>query len=383
MPSSPISLLLIYSSLVLAFSCQTIDCFSSIISFGGSLSDTGNLLHYLHNNCSVARSPYGVSFFHRPTGRHSDGRLIIDFLAEAIGLPFLPPYLAGPAKHKFQQGVNFAIGGGTVADTSFYIENGFPLPSNTFSLHDQLNWFQEMLPILCSSLSECEDKLSNSLFIVGAIGGNDYHIAMLNGSSDYEIKALLVPAMIQAISSAIKDLIKYGARTLVAPGNYPVGCLSASLTYFPRRGDYDQRTGCLNWLNELTELYNQRLQIELQDIQHQHPHVTIFFVDYYGIIMEILRSPKKYGFKDKPLVACCGGGGPYNYNAYVLCGEGARACDDPSSSVFWDGVHLTEAANKITAADLLHVLHASPSTNLQFPHTLKIYDEVQHVTVTA
>lgn len=164
--------------------------------------------------------------------------------------------------------------------------------------------------------------MGNSLFIVGAIGGNDYHIAMLKGSSDYEIKTLLVPAMIQAISSAIKvscintcvycicfttmrsifimfycfqDLIKYGARTLVVPRNYPVGCLSASLTCFPREGDYDQKTGCLNWLNELTELYNQRLHIELQDIQHQHPHVTIFFVDYYGIIMEMLQSPKKYG----------------------------------------------------------------------------------------
>ncbi|KAH7687189.1 GDSL lipase/esterase protein [Dioscorea alata] len=340
-----------------------------IISFGGSLSDTGNLLHHLHNNCSIAHSPYGITFFHHPTGRHSDGRLIIDFLAEAIGLPFLPPYLAGPAQHNFQQGVNFAIGGGTMAETSFYKENGFPLPNNTFSLHDQLNWL-------------CEAKLGNSLFIVGAIGGNDYHIAMLKGSSDYEIETLLVPVMIQAISSAIKDLIKYGARTLVVPGNYPVGCLSASLTYFPREGDYDQKTGCLNWLNELTEFYNQRLHIELQDIQHQHPHVTIFFVDYYGIIMEILRSPKKYGFKDKPLVACCGGGGPYNYNADVLCGEGARACDDPTSSVFWDGVHLTETANKIIATDLLQVLHVSPSINQQLPHIVKIYDQAQHVSMT-
>lgn len=47
------------------------------------------------------------------------------------------------------------------------------------------------------------------------------------------------------------------------------------------------------------------------------------------------------------LKACCGGGGPYNYNPQVMCGtKGATVCDDPSSYISWDGIHLTEAAHK-------------------------------------
>jgi hypothetical protein len=41
------------------------------------------------------------------------------------------------------------------------------------------------------------------------------------------------------------------------------------------------------------------------------------------------------------LVACCGGGGKYNYNVTAACGLPGAA--DPSKAVNWDGIHLTEA----------------------------------------
>lgn len=56
-------------------------CYTSIFSFGDSLADTGNFLHYSGNNSGpVALLPYGKTYFHRATGRFSDGRLIIDFI---------------------------------------------------------------------------------------------------------------------------------------------------------------------------------------------------------------------------------------------------------------------------------------------------------------
>lgn len=56
--------------------------FESIISFGNSIADTGNLLGLSDpNDLPVsAFPPYGETFFHHPTGRFSDGRLIIDFI---------------------------------------------------------------------------------------------------------------------------------------------------------------------------------------------------------------------------------------------------------------------------------------------------------------
>ncbi|KAF2552780.1 hypothetical protein F2Q68_00035045 [Brassica cretica] len=56
--------------------------FKSIISFGNSIADTGNLLGLSDPNDlpHVAFPPYGETFFNHSTGRFSNGRLIIDFI---------------------------------------------------------------------------------------------------------------------------------------------------------------------------------------------------------------------------------------------------------------------------------------------------------------
>ncbi|KAL5989580.1 hypothetical protein ACLOJK_010473 [Asimina triloba] len=56
-------------------------CYTSIFSFGDSLTDTGNIL-YSHRSGAdgLLQQPYGMTYFHRPTGRCSNGRLMVDFL---------------------------------------------------------------------------------------------------------------------------------------------------------------------------------------------------------------------------------------------------------------------------------------------------------------
>ncbi|KOM53702.1 hypothetical protein LR48_Vigan09g236100 [Vigna angularis] len=209
--------------------------FTSIFSFGDSLADTGNLyLASYHPSEDCFLPPYGETFFHHVSGRCSDGRLIIDFIAEALGLPLVKAY---KEKKNAEGGTNFA------------------------------------------------------------------------------------------------ELIGVGARTLIVPGNLPIGCSVIYLTIYETldKKQYDQ-SGCLKWLNEFAEYYNHELQSELERLRTLHPHANIIYGDYYNAALPLYRDPKKFGFIG--LKACCGKGGPYNFNKLVKCGDpSVTVCDDPSKHI--------------------------------------------------
>jgi len=69
------------------------------------------------------------------------------------------------------------------------------------------------------------------------------------------------------------------------------------------------------------------------------------------------------GFEDDVLTLCCGGPGRFNYNKQVFCGDpGSNRCRDPSVRLFWDGVHLTEAAYRYVAAGWLSSIESPGSS---------------------
>ncbi|MED6145577.1 hypothetical protein PIB30_026569 [Stylosanthes scabra] len=274
-------------------------CFRAIYSFGDSLADTGN--NYFDNNShSVAlKLPYGETFFHRPTGRCSDGRLIVDFIAHQMGFPFLKPYLGiknGKIKSwKTTEGVNFAVAGATALDSSFYLEKGIYNIKTNYNLGVQLNWFMDLLPSICTSPSECKELLGSSLFLVGEIGGNDFNRPLMLRKNVEELRTY-VPDVINEISSAITKLIDIGAQTLVVPGNFPIGCNYIYLSMFKTEDveAYDE-IGCLRWLNRFAEYYNKQLFAEINRLQVLHPNVNIIYADYYHAALQLYQSPKQYG----------------------------------------------------------------------------------------
>ncbi|KFK44739.1 hypothetical protein AALP_AA1G296700 [Arabis alpina] len=68
------------------------------------------------------------------------------------------------------------------------------------------------------------------------------------------------------------------------------------------------------------------------------------------------------GFKKRPLEACCGVGGEYNFTIDKECGyEGVSNCQNPSEYVNWDGYHLTEAAYWKMAQGILNGPYATPA----------------------
>jgi hypothetical protein len=97
---------------------QVVDAIQSVPAYfvlGDSTLDVGEN-NYLPNAYHANFPPYGETFFHRPTGRFSNGRNMGDFIAQALALPFAPPYLQPNAT--FYKGVNFASGGSGLLNTT-------------------------------------------------------------------------------------------------------------------------------------------------------------------------------------------------------------------------------------------------------------------------
>ncbi|XP_076928669.1 GDSL esterase/lipase At1g28570-like [Bidens hawaiensis] len=347
-------MLMLWSSSVYAHGCYT-----SIISFGDSIADTGNLKYLAsisNREFVLFVLPYGQDFYNHSTGRCSNGRLIIDFLAQSLGLPLIPPFVQYDGNDNtvtFKQGVNYAVGGATALDSSVLEPRGIINTVTNASLVVQLAWFKQSLPSICGNYSNCRDFIGRSLILVGEIGGNDYNYPILKGKTIEEIEPL-VPLVIDTVISAVNDLIEMGAKSLVVPGNFPIGCSARYLTIFgSETEEYDPITGCLVQLNRFAEYHNELLQTKLNQVQYLHPDVNIIYADYYNAAMKIYLSPSKFGFTNGGLKACCGGGGRYNVKLTVECGDAsATVCNEPDTYVSWDGIHLTEAAYRIIFKNL-------------------------------
>lgn len=150
--------------------------YTSVFAFGDSLTDTGNgAVFPATAKGPPTRPPYGQTYFGHPSGRASDGRLIIDFLGtklsippfftckcmqgssqsvvhavEELEVPLPTPYLAGRTAADFLDGANFALNGATALDPAFLASRGITsvVP---ISLGNETSWFMNVLQLLSSS----------------------------------------------------------------------------------------------------------------------------------------------------------------------------------------------------------------------------------------
>ncbi|KAK6153956.1 hypothetical protein DH2020_013595 [Rehmannia glutinosa] len=335
--------------------------FKKIYAFGDSYTDTGNTktstgptaFNYVSNH------PYGVTFFHHPTNRYSDGRIVIDFVAEALSLPLLPPYRNPKADQS--HGVDFAVGGATAIRHGFFLKNNVTFNLVPQSLQTQLVWFNKILESkgckdLKSTPRECKSVLGDALIWLGEIGANDYTCSLGSSLSSKIIQDLAI----NSVAGFLQALLNKGAKYIVVQGLPPTGCIPYSFS-LSSPDDRDQM-GCVASMNRITSAHNAALQTRLNALRKQHPQSVIVYADYYNAHLTLLKNATKYGFKEQYKVCCGYGGGPYNFDVFNTCGSGAStSCAKPVEYVNWDGAHLTEAAYKVITNSFLNGTFCSPS----------------------
>ncbi|GAU36755.1 hypothetical protein TSUD_318540 [Trifolium subterraneum] len=92
---------------------------SRMFVFGDSLVDSGNN-NKLHSIAKANYMPYGIDFLGdhpSPTGRFSNGKTVIDFLGDMLGIPLLPPFADITEQNiDISRGVNFASASSEILD---------------------------------------------------------------------------------------------------------------------------------------------------------------------------------------------------------------------------------------------------------------------------
>ncbi|XP_047179460.1 esterase-like [Vigna umbellata] len=327
--------------------------FPAIFNFGASNADTGGLAASFP--FAAPKPPSGDTFFRRPAGRFCDGRLIIDFMAQRFGIPYLSPYLDSTGSN-FSRGANFA----TAASTIRLQQAAVQYRTSPFSLGIQYQQFERFKPTtkfirdqggVFAALMPKEEYFDEALYTFD-IGQNDITVGFFGNTTLQQVNAS-IPDIISNFTSNIKNIYNLGARSFWIHNTGPVGCLPLILTNFEsaERDKY----GCAKSYNEVARSFNQNLKEALAHLRKDLPTAAITYVDIYSAKYSLFRDPKKYGF-ELPLVACCGYGGKYNFSNSVGCGGTIKvndndifvgSCERPSVRVIWDGIHYTEAANKV------------------------------------
>ncbi|KAG2646498.1 GDSL esterase/lipase ACHE-like [Panicum virgatum] len=331
------------------------DChFPAIFNFGDSNSDTGGLSSLF----GAAPAPNGRTFFGRPAGRYCDGRLVIDFIAESLGIPYLSAYLNSIGSN-FTQGANFATAGSSIRrqNTSLFLSGFSPISLDVQSwefeqfinrseyvYNNKGGIYRELLPRA--------EYFSQALYTFD-IGQNDITSSYFVNNTTAEVEAT-IPDLMERLTSVMQSVYARGGRYFWIHNTGPLGCLPYALLHRPDLAAPVDGAGCSVTYNKVAQHFNLRLKETVASLRKAHPDAAFTYVDVYTAKYKLISEAKKLGFDD-PLLTCCGHGGRYNFDLNIGCGGKKQvngtwmmgnSCEDPSKRVSWDGVHFTEAANK-------------------------------------
>jgi phospholipase/lecithinase/hemolysin len=277
--------------------------FSSIYSFGDSLSDAGNVS--LATLGVVPASPYSDV-------RFSNGNVWVQDLAQNLGLPAVKPSLAG--------GTDYAYGGAETGQTSVHAANPTDLPS-------QVAQFALNVP----------HPSSNALYTVWA-GSNDV-LDIANSTETAPQQQASVQQAVTNETAGITGLIAHGAKDLVVMDVPDL----AKTPYEMARPASDAVSGTL------AQEYNADLGAALQAIVASGA-ASVDYVDTYGLLDTAIANPAAYGFTNvsQPVWT----GNLTDSHSGTLAATGAAQ----NGYLFFDDLHPTAAGHSLLAAAVTQTL---------------------------
>ncbi|XP_004230167.1 GDSL esterase/lipase At1g54790 [Solanum lycopersicum] len=372
----------VFHIVVLIFIClplaNTIDFnYPAVFNFGDSNSDTGGLVAGVGDRLEP---PNGQTYFKNPSGRFCDGRLIIDFLMDAMDLPFLNSYLDSVAAPSFKKGANFAAAGSTilpatassVSPFSFGIQVAqfLRFKNRVSEIQAKTRKYDKYLP--------AQDFFQKGLYMFD-IGQNDLAGGFYSKTLDQILAS--IPTILSGFEDGVKRLYDLGARNFWVHNTGPLGCLGQNIAKFGTDVSKLDELGCVSSHNQAAKLLNLQLYALCKKLQGQYSDANITHVDIFSIKSNLIANYSRNGF-EQPLMACCGyGGPPLNYDSRIACGQTkvldgnnvtAKACNDSSEYINWDGIHYTETANQFVASQILTGKYSDPPFADKMPFLLKL-----------
>jgi outer membrane lipase/esterase len=285
-------------SALLALTTLQAQAYSNLVVFGDSLSDSGNnalLLppdpsYVLKDNSVFSEHPYFGS------NTYSNGQVWTQYLAPRLGLSATPSLLGGS---------NYAFGGAQTGQDGPG-PGGFP-----FSLNAQLGMYM-------GSSQGLADP--NALYVVAG-GGNNVRAslnAVLSGSVDPTVEAdRLASSFASDVGQIVDGLQAAGARHIMVWNTPNFGLTPQARSYGP--------VG-MSVATSFSQSMNGALAQRLAGEQ------GVMSFDVYGLLTSLVAQGTASGFSD----------------VINACGAPSLGCD-PSSSLYYDGIHPTTAAHKMLA----------------------------------
>ncbi|OEL26082.1 GDSL esterase/lipase [Dichanthelium oligosanthes] len=319
----------------------------ALIVFGDSTVDTGNN-NYISTVIKSDFAPYGRdlrvdSGSGQPTGRFSNGRLAVDFISEAFGLPPLVPAYLDPNAN-----MSSLVTGACFASAGAGYDNATSDIFSVLPLWKELDYFKEYAAKLRSFQGDdkAQETLSEALYIV-SMGTNDFlenyyavpsgHAAQYAAASDY---ASYLLGVAESFARALHAL---GARKLDLNGLPPMGCLPL---------ERHAATGaCTEEYNDVARGFNAGLQDLVARLDAGDGGLgggaRVVYGDVYGAVAEVLADPAAHGFEDIG-AGCCGTTGRFEMG-YMCNAASPLTCADAGKFAFWDAIHPTEHLHRFIA----------------------------------